>query len=65
MRKDDMKWWYSFVLVILLFSWSVLLAGQKRTVVHPKDTGVGLENPGMGWGFHYYSNIPTNYGSKL
>ena len=22
-------------------------------------------NPGMGWTLHYYSNIPTNYGSKL
>jgi hypothetical protein len=33
MRNDDMKWWYSFVLVILLFSWSGLSAGQKRTVV--------------------------------
>jgi len=34
-------------------------------VVRPQDTGAALENPGMGWGFHYYSNIPTNYGSKL
>ena len=33
--------------------------------VHPADTGEALVNPGMGWGFHYYSNVPTNYGSKL
>lgn len=33
MRKDDRKWLYSFVLVILLFSWSGLSAEQKRIVV--------------------------------
>jgi hypothetical protein len=42
------------------------LAGRAGAVtVRPADTGEALENPGMGWGFHYYSNIPTNYGSKL
>ncbi|MCX7599717.1 MAG: DUF4832 domain-containing protein [Armatimonadetes bacterium] len=34
-------------------------------VVRPADTGVALENPGMGWVFHYYDNIPDNYGSRL
>lgn len=38
---------------------------QERVTVTPADTGEALENPGMGWTFHYYSNIPTNYGSKL
>ena len=37
----------------------------SRVVVRPADTGEALVNPGMGWGLHYYSNIPTNYGSKL
>jgi len=37
----------------------------SMTVVRPTDTGEALVNPGMGWGFHYYSNVPTNYGSKL
>ena len=36
-----------------------------RTIVHPEDTGEPLVNPQMGWTFHYYSNIPTNYGSRL
>jgi hypothetical protein len=63
--KDCRNWSYFFVLAVLLFSWSSLSAEQKRTVIRPQDTGSALENPGMGWGFHYYSNIPTNYGSKL
>lgn len=33
--------------------------------VHPQDTGQALVNPDMGWTMHFYSNIPTNYGSKL
>ena len=40
-------------------------ASGRRMVARPKDTGRALENPQMGWQFHYYSNIPTNYGSKL
>jgi hypothetical protein len=35
------------------------------TTVRPADTGQVLQNPDMGWTFHYYSNIITNYGSKL
>jgi hypothetical protein len=34
-------------------------------VVRPADTGAALVNPGMGWTMMYYSNILTNYGSKL
>ncbi|MGL6226345.1 MAG: DUF4832 domain-containing protein [Thermoguttaceae bacterium] len=37
----------------------------ERTTVRPEDTGEALVNPMMGWTMHYYSNIPTNYGSKL
>lgn len=33
--------------------------------VRPADTGEALVNPDMGWTMHFYSNIPTNYGSKL
>lgn len=41
-------------------------AGQPgRIVVHPVDNGQALVNPDMGWTLHFYSNIPTNYGSKL
>jgi len=41
------------------------LADEPRTVVHPPDTGAALANPGMGWVFHFYDNIPSNYGSRL
>ncbi|MBP7560495.1 MAG: DUF4832 domain-containing protein [Armatimonadetes bacterium] len=41
------------------------LGAQERVVVQPVDTGAALANPGMGWTLHYYSNIPTNYGSRL
>jgi len=37
----------------------------ERVTVHPTDNGQALVNPQMGWTFHFYSNIPTNYGSKL
>lgn len=36
-----------------------------RVVVRPADNGAALVNPGMGWTLHYYSNIITNYGSRL
>ncbi len=39
--------------------------GAERVIVHPVDHGMALVNPMMGWTFHFYSNIPENYGSKL
>lgn len=33
--------------------------------VAPQDTAAALENPGMGWVFHFYDNVPANYGSRL
>lgn len=36
-----------------------------RVTVTPKDTGEALVNPDMGWTMHFYSNVPTNYGSQL
>src|SRR5512140_2146213 len=40
-------------------------APPTTVTVHPMDTGQALVNPDMGWTMHFYSNIPTNYGSKL
>ena len=37
----------------------------QRVVVHPKDTGEALVNPGMGWALHFYDNELDKYGSKL
>ena len=47
---------------------SVALFAQtpaERVVVHPKDTGRALVNPGMGWQFHHYDNNIRNYGVNL
>lgn len=33
--------------------------------VQPTDTGAALVNPAMGWVLYFYSNVPSNYGSKL
>lgn len=41
------------------------LAESKLTTFAPRDNGKALVNPSMGWTMHYYSNILTNYGSKL
>lgn len=38
---------------------------ENLCVMRPADTGGALINPGMGWTFHYYSNILRNYGGKL
>jgi hypothetical protein len=39
--------------------------GMDSLTVNPIDHGGALVNPDMGWTMHYYSNIITNYGSKL
>ena len=60
---NNKKWQKVLMLsAILAAGSSGAFGGQKRTLVHPEDTGEALVNPGMGWGFHYYSNVPTNYG---
>ncbi len=64
--KMNEKWQKVLMLsAILAVGSSVAFAGQKLTVVHPEDTGQALVNPKMGWGFHYYTNLPTKYGAKL
>lgn len=52
------------ILVATVFSSVGLLAGERQTV-RPVDHGRALVNPQMGWTMHFYSNIITNYGSKL
>lgn len=51
--------------VVIWMSLSASALAVQWTTVHPEDTGQTLVNPGMGWTLHFYSNIPTNYGSKL
>jgi hypothetical protein len=64
-KMNNKTWQKILILGAILVVGSSAAAGEKFTVVHPEDTGEALVNPGMGWGFHYYSNVPTNYGSKL
>ncbi len=40
-------------------------AKPSRVTVTPADTGEVLVNPGMGFVFFHYSNVPDHYGSKL
>jgi hypothetical protein len=40
-------------------------AAADRAVVTPADSGAALVNPGMGWVFHHYDNVPAHYGSRL
>jgi hypothetical protein len=51
--------------ILLLFFAVVSLSAQETVTVNPEDTNAALVNPAMGWTMHFYSNIPTNYGSKL
>lgn len=50
------------VLVILL---NPCVRAGERQMVRPVDHGRALVNPQMGWTMHFYSNIITNYGSRL
>ncbi len=49
----------------VLISMAVPVAGEDTVTVRPVDNGQALVNPDMGWTMHYYSNIITNYGSRL
>jgi len=50
---------------VMLGAAGVAAAQGERVVVWPVDTGAALVNPQMGWTLHYYSNIISNYGSRL
>ena len=53
------------LVVWVLSPTSGVRAEDEAAVVRPADNGAALVNPGMGWVFHYYDNIPAHYGSKL
>jgi hypothetical protein len=48
-------------LLLLAAATGFVWAESERTIVQPKDTGVALINPGMGWMFHHYDNSLTAY----
>ena len=51
-------------LLSLACAWLMASAtmAQEQTLA-PTDHGRALVNPDMGWTMHFYSNVPTNYGS--
>ncbi|HOW74191.1 MAG TPA: DUF4832 domain-containing protein [Phycisphaerae bacterium] len=53
-----------FVTLVAVFS-AAHAADADKVTTRPADTGGALVNPDMGWTMHFYSNIATNYGSKL
>jgi hypothetical protein len=56
------KW---FMMVLLLIGSNAAHADEAWVEVSPSDSGVPLENPGMGWVFHHYDNGITGYGAPL
>ena len=56
-----MKFLYYVLVLVSAFT----LTAQEMVTVNPVDTGEALVNPSMGWTMHFYSNVPSNYGSKL
>ena len=53
--------WIPFILLGV----TCALQADESVTIRTKDTGAALVNPGMGWTMHFYSNVPTNYGSPL
>ena len=51
--------------VVLTSAVGIAQTQGNRVVVQPKDTGVALVNPGMGWQFHHYDNNLRVYGLRL
>ena len=54
-----------FLIVSLLAGTSSPAKETNTQTVEPADHGRALVNPQTGWTMHFYSNIITNYGSKL
>ena len=59
------KIWICIGFVVAGFCVAFSADSPTEQVVEPVDHGKPLINPTMGWTLHYYSNIITNYGSKL
>ena len=55
----------TIVCVLILPLAAGTVRAEERITVDTKDTKAALINPSMGWTMHFYSNVPSNYGSKL
>jgi len=54
-----------FLIITVLAGISSPAQESNQQAAEPADHHRALENPQMGWTMHFYSNIITNYGSKL
>ncbi|MFC2075523.1 DUF4832 domain-containing protein [candidate division KSB1 bacterium] len=53
------------ILLLVALCLSIASAQEERITVSPADNGTVLNNPGMGWVFHYYDNNVRRYGRQL
>lgn len=54
--------------IILFVTFSFVFTGNFATanvVLYPRDTGIALKNPGMGWMIYYYANSLKYYAKKI
>ncbi len=51
-----------FFMCSLFFQIGLAEDVPEKIIVHPKDNGKALLNPGMGWVFHHYDNSIDGYG---
>ncbi len=49
----------------LVLAFTLPTSAQETTTATFTDDGSALLNPDMGWTMHFYSNIVSNYGSRL
>ena len=70
--RDVRSFAFTMAALIPIAVFTMVAAASERqesnadnVVVRPVDTGTALDNPGMGWVFHYYDNGIRNYGSRL
>jgi len=54
-----------FLIIIVMPGISSPAQESNQQTAEPVDHGRALINPQMGWTMHFYSNIISNYGSKL
>ena len=56
---------FNRLLLVLFATFALTTASGQTIAVCPSDNGKALVNPDMGWTMHFYSNVPSNYGSQL
>lgn len=56
--------WPGFAAISLCLA-PLCIAQTGISTVTPTDHGKALINPNMGWTMHYYTDVHSNYGSKL